>query len=104
MHWQLIRVGIVGDLVAIHRKVHLFDIDIPGKITFKVLSPAKYVSKRICLLTLRKARPSLEVPVSTTSTPVCRCAPLDKLVVSCVQSLRASDWASAMTYASPSLL
>jgi len=26
----------VGDLVALHRKVHLFDIDIPGKITFKV--------------------------------------------------------------------
>ena len=25
----------IGDLVAIHRKVHLFDIDIPGKITFK---------------------------------------------------------------------
>ncbi|KAF8502463.1 carbon-nitrogen hydrolase [Gautieria morchelliformis] len=25
----------VGDLVVIHRKVHLFDIDIPGKITFK---------------------------------------------------------------------
>jgi omega-amidase len=25
-----------GKLVAIHRKVHLFDIDIPGKITFKV--------------------------------------------------------------------
>ncbi|KJA27263.1 hypothetical protein HYPSUDRAFT_62944 [Hypholoma sublateritium FD-334 SS-4] len=24
-----------GDLVAIHRKVHLFDIDIPGKIKFK---------------------------------------------------------------------
>ncbi|KAH6918877.1 carbon-nitrogen hydrolase [Coprinopsis sp. MPI-PUGE-AT-0042] len=24
-----------GDLVAMHRKVHLFDIDIPGKITFK---------------------------------------------------------------------
>lgn len=24
-----------GELVAIHRKVHLFDIDIPGKITFK---------------------------------------------------------------------
>ncbi|THH20930.1 hypothetical protein EW146_g499 [Bondarzewia mesenterica] len=24
-----------GDLVATHRKVHLFDIDIPGKITFK---------------------------------------------------------------------
>jgi hypothetical protein len=25
-----------GNLVALHRKVHLFDIDIPGKITFKV--------------------------------------------------------------------
>lgn len=24
-----------GDLVTIHRKIHLFDIDIPGKITFK---------------------------------------------------------------------
>lgn len=24
-----------GDLVAVHRKVHLFDIDIPGGITFK---------------------------------------------------------------------
>lgn len=31
-----------GDLLATHRKVHLFDIDIPGKITFResdVLSP-----------------------------------------------------------------
>ena len=26
----------LGELVAIHRKVHLFDIDIPGKIKFKV--------------------------------------------------------------------
>ncbi|KAF8163029.1 carbon-nitrogen hydrolase [Crassisporium funariophilum] len=24
-----------GDLIAMHRKIHLFDIDIPGKITFK---------------------------------------------------------------------
>ncbi|KAF8321808.1 carbon-nitrogen hydrolase [Clavulina sp. PMI_390] len=24
-----------GDMIAIHRKLHLFDIDIPGKITFK---------------------------------------------------------------------
>jgi omega-amidase len=33
-----------GDMVARHRKVHLFDIDIPGKITFKesdVLSPGE---------------------------------------------------------------
>ncbi|EDQ92339.1 uncharacterized protein MONBRDRAFT_14153 [Monosiga brevicollis MX1] len=31
-----------GDLIATHRKIHLFDIDIPGKITFKeseTLSP-----------------------------------------------------------------
>lgn len=28
--------GVVGNLVAMHRKVHLFDIDIPGKIKFKV--------------------------------------------------------------------
>jgi omega-amidase len=26
----------IGELVALHRKIHLFDIDIPGKITFKV--------------------------------------------------------------------
>ncbi|KAI4154753.1 MAG: hypothetical protein LQ340_001468 [Diploschistes diacapsis] len=36
-----------GDLVAAHRKVHLFDIDIPGKISFhesEVLSPGNKVS------------------------------------------------------------
>lgn len=36
-----------GDLLATHRKVHLFDIDIPGKITFKeseVLSPGNKVT------------------------------------------------------------
>ena len=36
-----------GDLMATHRKVHLFDIDIPGKITFKeseVLSPGNKVT------------------------------------------------------------
>ena len=27
---------ILGNLVAKHRKVHLFDIDIPGRQTFKV--------------------------------------------------------------------
>ena len=26
----------IGELVAMHRKIHLFDIDIPGKIKFKV--------------------------------------------------------------------
>ena len=36
-----------GDLLATHRKVHLFDIDIPGKITFResdVLSPGNKVT------------------------------------------------------------
>lgn len=36
-----------GELLATHRKVHLFDIDIPGKITFKesqVLSPGNKVT------------------------------------------------------------
>jgi omega-amidase len=39
-----------GALVALHRKVHLFDIDIPGKIMFKVrplilvLQPLWYLS------------------------------------------------------------
>ncbi|KAL9585060.1 MAG: hypothetical protein Q9212_001750 [Teloschistes hypoglaucus] len=36
-----------GELIATHRKVHLFDIDIPGKITFKeseILSPGNKVS------------------------------------------------------------
>ncbi|KUJ17905.1 carbon-nitrogen hydrolase [Mollisia scopiformis] len=39
--------GPSGDLLATHRKVHLFDIDIPGKITFKeseVLSPGNKVT------------------------------------------------------------
>ncbi|KAL3895086.1 MAG: hypothetical protein SGCHY_004907 [Lobulomycetales sp.] len=37
-----------GDLVATHRKVHLFDIDIPGKITFKessILSPGSSITQ-----------------------------------------------------------
>ncbi|KAF1955247.1 amidohydrolase [Byssothecium circinans] len=36
-----------GDLIATHRKVHLFDIDIPGKIKFKesdVLSPGNKIT------------------------------------------------------------
>ncbi|CCU76976.1 nitrilase family protein (Nit3) [Blumeria hordei DH14] len=36
-----------GQLLATHRKVHLFDIDIPGKITFKeskVLSPGNQIT------------------------------------------------------------
>lgn len=36
-----------GELIATHRKVHLFDIDIPGKITFResdVLSPGNKIT------------------------------------------------------------
>ncbi|KAI9705951.1 MAG: hypothetical protein M1836_005357 [Candelina mexicana] len=36
-----------GDLLATHRKVHLFDIDIPGKITFReseILSPGNKIT------------------------------------------------------------
>ena len=39
--------GPSGDLLATHRKVHLFDIDIPGKIRFKeseVLSPGNNIT------------------------------------------------------------
>jgi omega-amidase len=39
--------GPTGDLLATHRKVHLFDIDIPGKITFReseVLSPGNKIT------------------------------------------------------------
>ena len=34
--WTEVLILAPGELVAIHRKVHLFDIDIPGKIKFKV--------------------------------------------------------------------
>jgi omega-amidase len=33
-----------GELVTIYRKIHLFDIDIPGKIAFKV-----NITERSCL-------------------------------------------------------
>ncbi|KAI8926402.1 carbon-nitrogen hydrolase [Entophlyctis helioformis] len=36
-----------GDLIQTHRKVHLFDIDVPGKITFqesKILSPGSHLT------------------------------------------------------------
>ena len=35
-HLESVPMLVPGELVATHRKVHLFDIDIPGKITFKV--------------------------------------------------------------------
>ena len=40
---------LLGELVATHRKVHLFDIDIPGKIRFKVAcirEPFAFLSHR----------------------------------------------------------
>lgn len=44
-----------GELVATHRKVHLFDIDIPGKIKFKVAYLPQLLYDGI-LSRLRKAR------------------------------------------------
>jgi predicted amidohydrolase len=35
-------VPLTGNLVAMHRKVHLFDIDIPGKIKFKVSNAERF--------------------------------------------------------------
>jgi omega-amidase len=35
-HLESVPISAPGELVVTHRKVHLFDIDIPGKITFKV--------------------------------------------------------------------
>ena len=34
-----------GELLARHRKMHLFDIDIPGKITFKENDPSPFCSQ-----------------------------------------------------------
>lgn len=41
-------IGLLGNLIAKHRKVHLFDIDVPGKITFqesKTLSPGNSLTQ-----------------------------------------------------------
>ena len=54
-HLESFPISVAGELVATHRKVHLFDIDIPGKIKFKVpciwYFNTTYLSPR-----LRKAR------------------------------------------------
>ncbi|CAE6460300.1 unnamed protein product [Rhizoctonia solani] len=57
-----------GELVAIHRKVHLFDIDIPGGITFKV-GPMPLNDKEPNDLDLRKAKHSREELSSPRSKP-----------------------------------
>ncbi len=46
----------IGDLVAIHRKVHLFDIDIPGKIKFKVSLHSSISLETLLNSDLRKVR------------------------------------------------
>ena len=48
-------ISAIGELVATHRKVHLFDIDIPGKIKFKV-AYFPYLLYDGILSLLRKAR------------------------------------------------
>ena len=40
-----------GELIDVHRKVHLFDIDIPGKITFKESEVLSAGTKGKCLST-----------------------------------------------------
>jgi hypothetical protein len=46
-----------GDLVTTYRKMHLFDIDIPGKITFKVLELCLFSEKDTNVICLsRKAK------------------------------------------------
>uniref|UniRef100_A0A7S1KUP4 CN hydrolase domain-containing protein n=1 Tax=Percolomonas cosmopolitus TaxID=63605 RepID=A0A7S1KUP4_9EUKA len=53
-----------GSLVAVHRKVHLFDIDIPGKITFKesdILSPGKNLTHFDMIRNGAKARIGLGI-------------------------------------------
>ena len=43
IHYNVSNIVLPGELVALHRKVHLFDIEIPGKIVFKVLKvPTPY--------------------------------------------------------------
>lgn len=48
----------IGELVATHRKVHLFDIDIPGKIRFKVNICYLILSKLSLSSSFRKVKPS----------------------------------------------
>jgi len=45
----------IGELVATHRKVHLFDIDIPGKIRFKVNICYLILSKTILVFFLQES-------------------------------------------------
>jgi omega-amidase len=44
-----------GSLVAIHRKVHLFDINIPGKITFEA-GPSLFCMQSRCSYLSRRAK------------------------------------------------
>ena len=49
-----------GDLVAIHRKVHLFDIDIPGKIRFKVGNIYRYTKFGFDLMLLNVGKRDID--------------------------------------------
>jgi hypothetical protein len=69
-----------GALLGKHRKIHLFDIDVPGKITFResdTLSPGNALT-----IVDTGTSPSLHVP---------RCAHFES------QNLDGSVWAFAMT-------
>ncbi|OJT14224.1 Omega-amidase NIT2-A [Trametes pubescens] len=53
----------VGELVAMHRKVHLFDIDIPGKIRFKIEKVGALTESMTDPKTFEEARAG--IPVTT---------------------------------------
>ena len=48
--WCNYDITMLGDLTAIHRKVHLFDVDIPGKITFKVNKSSAFEERTEAML------------------------------------------------------
>lgn len=63
----------IGELVALHRKVHLFDIDIPGKISFKVRtqSPLGFLRVISHRPMVRKVKHLPAAARSITLIPVC---------------------------------
>jgi hypothetical protein len=89
--------------VAIHRKVHLFDIDIPGKIKFKVA----YIHGFYMILShpdsgKRDADWWLERQLFRYGHGILRCRSNSLLIFASIQSLLVSGWASVTTCASQS--
>lgn len=95
----------LGELVAIHRKVHLFDIDIPGKIKFKV----GFIHGFDVILShpnsgKRDADRWLNYQLFRYWQGIFSRFRFEFAVNICVQSLLVSDWVYATMCASQSLL